>query len=542
MSEVPVSSSNPIRVMLVDDHAVVRSGLSGFLLAFDDMELAGEASNGEEALRLCEQVKPDVILMDLVMPVMDGAAATRAIRRRCPHIQIIALTSFKEKELVQGALDAGAIGYLLKSVSVEELVDAIRAAYAGRPTLSPEVARILTQAETMERLVRAILDAPPDASTLTELLMDNIPEMLPNSCIEIKAFPDQTLLHFPADSSPATDLVWEFIHASPKTFTYTSNESLPWGEKVPSGTAMMILPILDTDSDEPIGGIFISQKIDQYVPSDVLPVAKTIAAQIASALHSAKIHARTVEHEKITRELELAGQIQASFLPHDTPNVQGFQFAATLEPARETAGDFYDFIALTNDQLGIVIADVADKGMGAALYMALSRSLIRTFASENPTNPEQVFAAVNRRILSDTRAGLFITSFYAILDPIDGTLTYCNAGHIPPYLIRNRKDGGVQYLAKTGMVLGIVDEATWEQHVVQLDVGDVLLLYTDGVTDAQNAEKELFGEKRLLEVIQANMGRSAGDIQKALIRQVHEFVGGSPQFDDITMIVIVMGE
>jgi sigma-B regulation protein RsbU (phosphoserine phosphatase) len=222
--------------------------------------------------------------------------------------------------------------------------------------------------------------------------------------------------------------------------------------------------------------------------------------------------------------------------------VRGFQFAVTLEPARETAGDFYDFIALPNDQLGIVIADVADKGMGAALYMALSRSLIRTFVSENPTHPEQVFAAVNRRILSDTRAGLFITSFYAVLDPTDGTLTYCNAGHNPPCLIRNRKDDGVQYLPKTGMVLGIVDEATWEQRVVQLDVGDALLLYTDGVTEAQNKEKELFGEKRLLEVAQANKGKSARDIQEALISQVHDFIGSSSQFDDITLIVIVRGE
>lgn len=542
MSELPVSSSKPIRVMLVDDHAVVRSGLSGFLLAFDDLELAGEASNGEEAVQLCEQVKPDVILMDLVMPVMDGAAATRAIRRRCPQIQIIALTSFKERELVQGALDAGAIGYLLKSVSADELADAIRAAYAGRPTLAPEVARVLIQAEKMERLARAILDAPPDASTLTELLVDNIPEMLPNSDVEIKVFPDQTLIHYPADSPPVTDLVWEFIRTSPETYISTSSETLPWGEKIPASTALMILPIVDSDSDEPIGGIFISHKSDQYVPADVLPVVKTIAAQIASALHSAQIHAQTVEHQKITRELALAGQIQASFLPDDTPSVQGFQFVVTLEPARETAGDFYDFITLPNDQLGIVIADVADKGMGAALYMALSRSLIRTFANENPTHPEQVFAAVNRRILSDTRAGLFITSFYAVLDPTDGTLTYCNAGHNPPYLIRNRKDDGVQYLSKTGMALGIVDEATWEQRVVQLDVGDALLLYTDGITEAQNKEKELFGEKRLLEVAQSNKGRSAGDIHEALITQVHEFIGSSSQFDDITLIVIVMGE
>jgi NarL family two-component system response regulator LiaR len=138
-----MTESGPIRVMLVDDHAVVRSGLGAFLLAFDDLELVGEAGGGEEAL--CDQVQPDVVLMDLVMPGMDGATATRAIRARCPQIQVIALTSFKEKDLVQGALEAGAIGYLLKNVSADELADAIRAACAGRPTLAPEAAQALIQ-------------------------------------------------------------------------------------------------------------------------------------------------------------------------------------------------------------------------------------------------------------------------------------------------------------------------------------------------------------------------------------------------------------
>lgn len=141
-----MSEPNPIRVMLVDDHAVVRSGLSAFLLVFDDLELVAEAGSGEEAVRLCAQAKPDVVLMDLVMPGMDGAATTRAIRECCPHIQVIVLTSFKEQELVQGALDAGAIGYLLKNVSADELVDAIRAAHAGRPTLAPEATQALIQA------------------------------------------------------------------------------------------------------------------------------------------------------------------------------------------------------------------------------------------------------------------------------------------------------------------------------------------------------------------------------------------------------------
>lgn len=140
-----MENARPIRVMLVDDHAVVRSGLSAFLLAYDDLELVGEAANGEEAIRKCENLCPDVILMDLVMPVMDGATATREIRKRCPSIQVIALTSFKEQELVQGAIQAGAIGYLLKNVSADELAEAIRAANVGRPTLSTEAAQALIQ-------------------------------------------------------------------------------------------------------------------------------------------------------------------------------------------------------------------------------------------------------------------------------------------------------------------------------------------------------------------------------------------------------------
>jgi NarL family two-component system response regulator LiaR len=132
-------------VLLVDDHAVVRSGLGAFLMAFDDLDLIGEAEGGEEAVRLCEELQPDVVLMDLVMPGMDGAAATQVIRERWPQVQIIALTSFKEKELVERALQAGAIGYLLKNVSADELADAVRAAHAGQPTLAPEAAQALIQ-------------------------------------------------------------------------------------------------------------------------------------------------------------------------------------------------------------------------------------------------------------------------------------------------------------------------------------------------------------------------------------------------------------
>jgi two-component system, NarL family, response regulator LiaR len=135
--------SNPIRILLADDHMVVRSGLSTVLAVYDDMKLVGEAGDGEEAVRLCEKLQPDVVLMDLLMPKMDGVAATRAIKARWPRIQVIALTSFKEKEYVEGALKAGAGGYLLKNVSAEELVNAIRRAVSGQPSLSPEAAQVL---------------------------------------------------------------------------------------------------------------------------------------------------------------------------------------------------------------------------------------------------------------------------------------------------------------------------------------------------------------------------------------------------------------
>ncbi len=141
-----MSPSQPIRVMLVDDHTMVRRGLATFLKVFDDLELAGEADSGEAAIELCSQVLPDVILMDLMMPDMDGATATRLIRHQFPSVQVVALTSYKEEQVVQNALQAGAIGYLLKDVSADELAQAIRAAHLGHATVSPEAVQALVNA------------------------------------------------------------------------------------------------------------------------------------------------------------------------------------------------------------------------------------------------------------------------------------------------------------------------------------------------------------------------------------------------------------
>jgi sigma-B regulation protein RsbU (phosphoserine phosphatase) len=246
-----------------------------------------------------------------------------------------------------------------------------------------------------------------------------------------------------------------------------------------------------------------------------------------------------VDHQKVGQELALAGEIQASFLPDVVPDVPGWQLTATLEPARETAGDFYDFIPLPDGRLGILVADVADKGMGAALYMALSRTLIRTYAAEYDTRPDLVLGAVNDRILGDTRASLFVTVFYGILDPVSGTLTYCNAGHNPPYLLGAGDRDSVQELGRTGIPLGIFDDVSWQEAAVAVAPGDVLVLYTDGIPDAQDRQQRFFGSERLLEIARDSVDLSAQDIQDALITEVHGFVGDVPQFDDITLMVVV---
>ena len=183
--------------------------------------------------------------------------------------------------------------------------------------------------------------------------------------------------------------------------------------------------------------------------------------------------------------------------------------------------------------------------------MALSRTLIRTYAAEYDTQPELVLGAANRRILMDTRADLFVTVFYGVLDPSTGTLTYSNAGHNPPYLLGTGGGGWVQSMRRTGMALGVVEDAVWEQKAVQIASGDVLVLYTDGVTDAQNAQEGFFGEERLLEVVRARggtkanhnlptgQGFSAQGVQEALAMEIHGFVSNAPQFDDITLMIVV---
>jgi serine phosphatase RsbU (regulator of sigma subunit) len=252
--------------------------------------------------------------------------------------------------------------------------------------------------------------------------------------------------------------------------------------------------------------------------------------------------------KKVSQEMVRAGRIQSSFLPEKVPQPAGWQLAVRLEPALQTSGDFYDFIPLPEARLGIVIADVTDKGAGAALFMASCRTLIRTYAELYPTQPEQVLAAVNRRLLLDTHAGLYITVFYGVLDPALGRFIYCNAGHNPPYLFRAPQGETVQSLPSTGIAIGIMPEARWIQREISFDPQDVLLLFTDGVTEAQDEHQALYGEGRLLAAgrdslaPQGEQGRRAASVLATVLADIRHFVGSAPRSDDLTLMVIRRGE
>lgn len=270
----------------------------------------------------------------------------------------------------------------------------------------------------------------------------------------------------------------------------------------------------------------------------VLPTLQSLAAQVASALHQKVVYERSLAHQKTQTELEFARRIQTGFLPDILPEIPGWQLAASLEPAREMSGDFYDVIPLPSGKLGLLVADVADKGVGPALYMALSRTLLRTFATQFESEPGLVFEFTNERLLQDALESMFVTVFYAILDPQAATLTYANAGHNPPLVLRAKDISNPELLSRTGTALGVMEGQTWESKTIPLASGDLLILYTDGVTEAQDTENTLFGEESLLDAVRARAGEMVGEIHAAILESIRAFVGGAPQFDDITLMTI----
>ncbi len=397
------------------------------------------------------------------------------------------------------------------------------------------------QLQALEKLGQAIINAPPDASALPQIMKDHVPLMFASRGVVIWTATRGLLLHEPQDWEVTTEPVWQYVQRYRDTKAFLAHESLPWQTIVSAHEPLLVSPILNVASGEAEGFVYLELQTlavpwDKHSVASLLPAVQSLSAQVASACHQARVYAETLAGQKMLQELALARHIQDSFLPQHIPQLSGWQIAAALEPARQMAGDYYDFIHLPEGRLGVLIADVADKGLGPALYMALSRTLIRTFATQHPLHPAQVLTMVNQRILQDARANLFVTVFYGVLDPATGQLTYANAGHPPPYLIN--ASAGIQTLRNTGMPLGIDEESVWGQETVRIAPGDVLLLYTDGVTDAQNSQGEFIDRQTILDVASDCPGKPVELIRQDILQVVHDFVGEAARFDDITLVVL----
>ncbi len=395
----------------------------------------------------------------------------------------------------------------------------------------------------LEALGEALLQAPAAFEALPDLLMTHVGRMFfPSDRVAICLFgSDDSVfrLSFPPAQPPFPESVWERLRETPGSFYAQREVTLP-GTEAAYGDAVAVKIVAARPGEESapvcIGGIYLVRHRLIGRASESLAVVQSLASQIASALYRIQAQAEALAFQKVTQELEFAGRIQSSFLPEHVPQVDGWQIAVALEAARQTSGDFYDFIKLDDGRLGFLVADVSDKGMGAALYMALCRTVIRTYAHQFPADPERVLQSANLRILADTRSEQFATVLYAVLDTATGILTYSSAGHNPAYLLR--ADGSLETLTRSGMPLGVLEEASWRNQSVELQAGDLLLLYTDGLVEAQDGDGRSFDADRLLGAARPAREQPAQGACQAVLESLHRFVGPAPQFDDVTLLVI----
>ncbi len=289
-----------------------------------------------------------------------------------------------------------------------------------------------------------------------------------------------------------------------------------------------------------IGVLMVDTRQRRLLQEDELRFLNLMANQAAMAIEKSRLHLEEIVRQRLEEEMAVGRQIQFSLLPECCPLIPGWEFSAFYQPARQVGGDYYDFFELpdTPGRWGMVIADVADKGVPAALFMALSRSIIRTKAmTPELTSPAQVLERANRLLIKDSRARLFLTAIYAILDAPTGRLTYTFAGHNRPLWL-HAATGQCDELPGQGTVLGIFEKIDLTDQTVHLAPGDLVVFYTDGVTEAMNAAEELFGDERLQAIITANPLANAEEMIEAIVQAVRTFSADAPPSDDVTLFVV----
>ena len=261
-----------------------------------------------------------------------------------------------------------------------------------------------------------------------------------------------------------------------------------------------------------------------------------IAQQVSLAVQNDILNKEMLDRQRLEREFQLAREIQQTFLPSQIPPMPGWEMDVRWDTAQQVGGDFYDYFLLPDGRLAVIIADVSNKGLAASLYMTVTRTLIRAAALES-TSPARTLERVNELLLMNSQNGLFVTTFYGLLDMADGILTYTIAGHNPPLVIRNRQEK-VEALDRGGIALGALPDIHLEDRQLELDPGDCLLLYTDGVTEAFDDNDKMYGTPRLLTLLSQTFGLSAHQVLANLENDLQEFRDSAPLSDDTTILAI----
>lgn len=260
-----------------------------------------------------------------------------------------------------------------------------------------------------------------------------------------------------------------------------------------------------------------------------------VAGQAAVALENARLYTVAVEKGRMERELQMAREIQQGLLPHTLPQLRGYEVTASWQAAREVAGDFYDAFLLDDNRMGIVVADVSDKGAPAALFMAVARTMIRSHAHAG-LSPVDIIRRTNDLILEDAESGMFVTVYHSHFAE-NGESFHVNAGHNPPLLYRNRSNS-CEYMPIGGRAVGWFPDNPVSKLQVQLEAGDVIVYYTDGLTEAENPRKDQYGEDRLAKTLLTCANQSAQVILDTLLQDVEVFCDGEPPFDDLTVLIV----
>lgn len=260
-----------------------------------------------------------------------------------------------------------------------------------------------------------------------------------------------------------------------------------------------------------------------------------IAAQSAQVVENARLYEEERSLLEIQQELRIASQIQSDLLPRESPKLCGYEVAGATFPAREIGGDYFDFIPLDDDKIAVCLGDVSGKGLTAALLMSNLQASLRS-QTYLTNSVKECISRVNRHLYQSTSPEKFATLFYGILDTKNHTLTYCNAGHEPPILIG--RSGEVLRLREGGTVVGIMDGFTFKETITELWPGDILVAFSDGVTEAMNHDREQFGEKSLTDLLKENVGNSAEAVVQEIVKAVRTHAGEAPQYDDITALVV----